>query len=235
MLAGAASDAERALRPLAGLIADPVGWLRSAGSLAANPIKIQALFDALRPLMGLADPPGSPLPIAKGVSLAVSAEGSGARLTLAVDPSQWVAPDGGGARLAGGIGASLVVGAWRTGRRARSAPGLPGAATGRQAVHTRIATGGVELFLRPASGADIPLVPFAGLGALSAAAEAALPSCSTSWPSCPARPATRCPGGDALACAAATRKPSAPTRCAPGLPTRWARSLPPCLRSPPPA
>ena len=176
MLAGAASDAERALRPLAGLIADPVGWLRSAGSLAANPIKIQALFDALRPLMGLADPPGSPLPIAKGVSLAVSAEGSGARLTLAVDPSQWVAPDGGGARLAGGLGASLVVGAsGAPGVALEAHLGLPGAATGRQAVHTRIATGGVELFLRPASGADIPLVPFAGLGALSAAAEAALP------------------------------------------------------------
>ncbi|MBS0435118.1 MAG: hypothetical protein JSR75_09535 [Proteobacteria bacterium] len=176
MLAGAASDAERALRPLAGLIADPVGWLRSAGSLAANPIKIQALFDALRPLMGLADPPGSPLPIAKGVSLAVSAEGSGARLTLNVDPSQWVAPDGGGARLAGGIGASLVVGAsGAPGVALEAHLGLPGAATGRQAVHTRIATGGVELFLRPASGADIPLVPFAGLGALSAAAEAALP------------------------------------------------------------
>lgn len=176
MLAGAASDAERALRPLAGLIADPVGWLRSDGSLAANPIKIQALFDALRPLMGLADPPGSPLPIAKGVSLAVSAEGSGARLTLAVDPSQWVAPDGSGARLAGGIGASLVVGAsGAPGVALEAHLGLPGAATGRQAVHTRIATGGVELFLRPASGADIPLVPFAGLGALSAAAEAALP------------------------------------------------------------
>lgn len=176
MLAGAASDAERALRPLAGLIADPVGWLRSAGSLAANPIKIQALFDALRPLMGLADPPGSPLPIAKGVNLAVSAEGSGARLALDVDPSQWIAPDGGGARLAGGIGASLVVGAsGAPGVALEAHLGLPGAATGRQAVHTRIGSGGVELFLRPASGADIPLVPFAGLGALAAAAEAALP------------------------------------------------------------
>lgn len=176
LLAGAASDAERALRPLAGLIADPAAWLRSAGSLAANPLKIQALFDALRPLMGLAGAAGSPLPIAGGVSLAVSAEGAGARLSLVVDPSVWVAPGGGGARLAGGIGASLAVGPSGAPQVALEAHlGLPGSTGGRQAVHTRIGTGGVELFLRPASGADIPLVPFAGLGALSAAAEAALP------------------------------------------------------------
>jgi hypothetical protein len=176
LLAGAASDAERALRPLAGLLADPAGWLRSAGSLAANPLKIQALFDALRPLMGLAGAAGSPLPIAAGVSLAVSADGAGARLSLAVDPSLWAAPAGGGARMVGGIGASLAVGLNGAPQVALEANlGLPGNSGGRQAVHTRIGSGGIELFLRPASGADIPLVPFAGLGALSAAAEAALP------------------------------------------------------------
>jgi hypothetical protein len=53
--------------------------------------------------------------------------------------------------------------------------GLTGAASGRQAVHTRIGAGGIELFLRPASGGDISLIPFAGLGSLAAAAEAALP------------------------------------------------------------
>lgn len=176
MLAGAASDAERALRPLAGLLADPVSWLRSAGSLASNPLKIQALFDALRPLMNLAGAAGSPLAIANGVSLAVSAAGSGARLALEVDPSVWAAPGGGGARLAGGIGASLAVGLSGAPQVALEASlGLPGTTGGRQAVHTRIGTAGLELFLRPASGADIPLVPFAGLGALSAVAEAALP------------------------------------------------------------
>lgn len=176
MLSGAASDTERALRPLAGLLADPAGWLRSAGSLAANPLKIQALFDALRPLMGLSDPPGSPLPIAKGVSLAVSADGGGARLSIAVDPTKWTAPGGGGARLSGAIGASLAVGASGPPRVALEAHlGLDSAEPGRQAVHTRIGNAGVELFLRPASGADIALVPFAGLGGLAAAAEAALP------------------------------------------------------------
>lgn len=176
LLSGAAGDAQRALRPLAGLLADPAAWLRSAGSLASSPLKIQSLFDALRPLMGLAGAAGSPLQIARGVSLAVSAAGPGARLALAVDPSVWTAPGGGGARLAGGIGASLAVGLAGAPQVAFEAHlGLPGGSGGRQAVHSRIGPAGIELFLRPASGPDIPLLPFAGLGALSAAAEAALP------------------------------------------------------------
>ena len=73
---------DRAIRPLAGLLRDPAGWLRSADSLAANPVKIQGLFDALRPLMGLDGAAGTPLPLANGVSLAVAADGSGARLSL---------------------------------------------------------------------------------------------------------------------------------------------------------
>ncbi|WP_367280534.1 DUF6603 domain-containing protein, partial [Ramlibacter sp.] len=176
MLSGAAGDTERGLRPLAGLLADPVAWLGGAGSVGGNPVRIQALFDALRPLMGLTGAPGSPLPIASGVSLAVSGDGSGARLALTVDPSVWTAPGSGGARMAGGIEASLTVGTVGAPRVALQAHlGLAGAAPGRQAVHTRIGSTGIALFLRPASGADIPLVPFAGLGALSAAAEAALP------------------------------------------------------------
>src|SRR6185369_16403334 len=54
LLRGAPGDVDRALRPLAGLLSDPAGWLRSTGSLASSPLKIQSLFDALRPLMGLA-------------------------------------------------------------------------------------------------------------------------------------------------------------------------------------
>ncbi|HPG77221.1 MAG TPA: hypothetical protein PK756_01065 [Piscinibacter sp.] len=176
LLAGVASDAERALRPLAGLIADPAGWLRSAGSLAANPLKIQALFDALRPLIGQLPANGDPIALAKGVSLAVAADGPGARLTLQVDPSQWTAPNGVTARLSGGVGASLTVGT--------SGPpivglethvGLDGDTPGRQAVYARIGSAGLEVFLRPATGADIRLLPFAGLGSLSDAAAAALP------------------------------------------------------------
>jgi hypothetical protein len=176
LLAGAVSDTERAIRPLAGLLSDPAGWLRSAGSLAASPVKIQNLFDALRPLMGLSGSSGSPLALANGVSLAVAADGSGARLALQVDPSAWTAPNGVTARLAGGIGASLGVGlAGPPSVGLEAHVGLAGSSGGRQAVYTRIGSGGIEVFLRPAAGADISLVPFAGLGSLAAAAEAALP------------------------------------------------------------
>jgi large repetitive protein len=177
LLAGSAAESERSLRPLAGLLADPAGWLRSAESLAASAGKIQALFDALRPLIGVGGAAGSALPLAAGVSLSVVAAGAGARLALDVDPTTWAAPNGAAGRLSAGLAASLAVGA-----SGPPAPGLElhvgltGAAPGRQAVHVRIGAGsGIELFLRPTSGADIPLVPFAGFGALAAAAQAALP------------------------------------------------------------
>ncbi len=176
MLEGVAGDANRALRPLAGLLADPAGWLRSDGSLAANPAKIQGLFDALRPMLGVPGAPGSPIAFANGVTFSVSADGPGARLTLDVDPTVWAAPGGIAGRLAAGFGASLSVGP--------SGPpslglgvhvGMTGAPSGRQAIHLQLDGDAVQLFLRPLSGSDIPLIPFAGLGALAAAAEAALP------------------------------------------------------------
>ena len=175
LLGGAVGDAERALRPLPGLVRDPAGWLRSADSLRSSPLEIQALLDALRPVLGVAGAPGTPLPLATGVTLSVAADGPGARLTMAVDPSGWVAP-GGGARLAGAIRASLTVGPSGPPAAALEVHlGLAGAAAGRQAVHARLGPAGLALFLRPSSGADIPLVPFAGLGSLAAAAGAALP------------------------------------------------------------
>ena len=176
LLSGVVGDAERALRPVAGLLRDPSGWLRSSGSLASSPLKIQNLFDALRPVLGLADAAGTPLRLANGVALSVAADGSGARLVLTVDPSTWAAPGGGGARLAVGIGASLAVfpsGPPTAGLEMHL--GMAGAASGRQAVHARLDAAGLQVFLRPASGADIPLVPFAGLASLNTAAQAALP------------------------------------------------------------
>ena len=176
LLGGAAGDARRAVRPLAGLIADPAGWLRSSESVAANPAKLQALFDAMRPLLGIGGAAGTPLPLATGVALGIGADGAGARLTLAVDPTAWVAPGGVTARLSAGIGASISVfptGAPAVGLAAHV--GLPAAAPGRQAVHVALGAHGLELFVRPTAGADISLVPFSGLGAVAAAAEMALP------------------------------------------------------------
>jgi hypothetical protein len=178
MLDGVAGDAGRALRPVAGLIADPAGWLSSAGSLAASPLRIQALFDALRPLVDAPGAAGEPLRLATGVSVGVVADGAAARLAFTVDPTQWTAAPGVTSRLSAGVAASLRV-------APHSAPtaglevfvGAPGAAigAGRRAVYARIGSAGLEVFARPATGADIPLVPFAGLGSLAAAAEAALP------------------------------------------------------------
>ena len=109
------------------------------------------------------------------MSLSVAAEGSGARLALDVNPSGW-APLAATQRFASGLGATLVVapsGAPSLGLAAHV--GLPGAPAGRQAVHVQLSGSGTQLFLRPASGNDISLIPFAGLGSLSGIAEAALP------------------------------------------------------------
>jgi large repetitive protein len=176
LLGGSIGDSDRPIRPLAGLLADPEGWFRSADSLAANPAKIQELFDAMRPLIGVGGAPGSPINLANGVALSVTADGPGARLTLDVDPAVWAAPGGITGRLAAGLGLTLTV--------APSGPptfgldvhaGLTGAPSGRRAVHVLLNGSSAQVFLRPTSGSDIPLIPFAGLGALAAAAEAALP------------------------------------------------------------
>ncbi len=177
--AGAEAAAPRALRPLAGLLRDPAGWLRGAGSLASQPARIQALLDALRPLMGLSGAAGTPLALFEGVLLGVQGEGSGARVSLSVDPSGWVAPAGSSARFAAGLGASVLLGASGPPSVALDLHlGLPGAAPGRRALHARLGAGGgtaLQVFLRPATGSDIGLLPFSGLGALGSAAQAALP------------------------------------------------------------
>ncbi len=176
MLGGELGDELRPLRPLAGLLADPAGWLRSSESLGAQPAKAQALFDALRPLTGLGGSPGDPLPLADGVSLSVRADGPDLALELGVDTSGWspvVTPLG---RLAAGIDAGLIIPAAGPPRATLELhAGLTGAAPGRNAVYVRLGATGIEVFLRPATGSDIPLLPFAGLGALAAAAERALP------------------------------------------------------------
>lgn len=173
LLSGAATDAERRLRPLAGLIADPAGWLRSADSLGSSAAKLQALFDALRPLTGIAGPAGTPWPLADGVTLAVTGEGAGARISLALDSSAW-APAGSG--MNGGLTASLVVMPSGPPTVALDAFVGPGdGAAGRQAVHVEVGAGPLRVFYRPATGADLALVPFAGLGGLAQAATYALP------------------------------------------------------------
>ena len=174
LLGGVVTDAERHLRPLAGLLADPAGWLRSADSLASSPAKVQGLLDALRPLLGVAGGPGDPWQVADGVSLAANADGSDVRLELLVDSGAW---DGAGDRVRGGVAATLTVGAAGPPRLGLDVHvGLPGGTPGRQAVHAAVdAAGVVSMLVRPATGPDIVLLPFAGLGGLAQAATRVLP------------------------------------------------------------
>lgn len=176
LLAEDLGDGVRRLRSLAPLVADPAGWLRGAGSLGASPVRVQALLDALRPLVGVGGAPGDPWPLADGVALAVAPQGDGLRLGLTVDAVAW-APAG-GADLAAGLTASLVVGpSGPPGLALDAFVGLPGATTpGHQAVHLEVGPSTpVRLFLRTGTGAEIGLVPFAGLGGLAEAAGYALP------------------------------------------------------------
>ncbi len=176
MLAGVAGDVDRAIRPLAGFLSDPAGWLRSPGSIANQPVKAQALFDAMRPLLGLAGADGDPITFTPGVVVSVRADGDAIRLEASVDTGAFTPPAGATGRLVGGVTAALVIGSTGPPRPVLALHlGLDGADPGRQAVHVSLADTGIAVFLRPTTGADIPLLPFAGLGSLAAAAEAALP------------------------------------------------------------
>jgi hypothetical protein len=235
--------ADDAARPLIDAVLDSLGMLpaqRRRGARAApargcsptppagcaarlggtSPLKIQGLRRAAA-LLGVAGNSGDPLALATGVSLVVNADGAGARLALAVDPTLWTAAPGVTARLSAGVAASL-----RVSSSAAPSPGLevfvgapgPGVVTtGRRAVHARIGAGGLEVFARPTAGGDIPLVPFAGLGSLAAAAEAALPFLLDKLAGIAGPVGDVVQGvGDALGLRSATRAASIPPRCTPG-------------------
>ena len=207
LLSGAAGDDTRRLRPLAGLLADPAGWLRSPDAIGGQPAKAQGLFDALRPLLGAAGNPGDPLVVAPGVTLSVAAEGPALRLSAGVDSGLFGGAVAGG-RLAAGLAAGLVIGP--SGPPSASLDlhvGLGGAPPGRQAGHAGIGAGGITVFLRPATGADIPLLPFAGLGGLAGAAAKALPFLLDELAKQPAPVGPAVAGvGDALALRSGTPK-----------------------------
>ena len=183
LLKGEAGDAQRALRPLAGLLRDPVGWFRHTDVALFQATKVQGLLDALRPLMGLPGAPGSPLALATGLRLAVEGLGLGCRLSLQVDPTLWEPVSATQIRLGAGLSVQLALlpdAPPAVGLEAYVGPpqAVPGDA-GKQAVHVRVSTTPgepVQIFLRPSTGADITLVPFSGLGALGSAAQAALPT-----------------------------------------------------------
>lgn len=126
------------------------------------------------PLIGRLHREQQAISLAKGVSLAVAADGPGARLTLRSIRASGRRQRRHRAPVRRHRRQRLTVGT--------SGPpsiglethvGLDGDTPGRQAVYARLGNAGLRVFLRPATGADIRLLPFAGLGSLSDAAAAA--------------------------------------------------------------
>lgn len=179
MLGAAASDGARSVRLPVALLEDPAAFLSHpdalGGATGFSPARVAALLEAAKPLLGITGDTGE-WELAPGVRILAQAQGADLRLAAALDTSGF-APPAVTARLTASVGAGLLV-------RADGAPlpslsliaGLPGAAPGRSALHVAL-NGDLRAFLRPASGADLPLYPDApGLGRLaSVAVQQALP------------------------------------------------------------
>ena len=176
LLTDPAADGSRRVRLPLALIQDPAAWfehnavLGGAGGLV--PAKLIAVVDALKPLIGVPGDPGQ-WRLTPGITVvADTGTGGAARITLAIDSSQFAPIPAAAGRLdvGGSFGLSFPAGA-----PPRPAfdlfVGLDGAATpGRQAVHV-VFDAGIQVFLRPATGADIPIYPnAAGLAQLAQSA-----------------------------------------------------------------
>ncbi|HEX3609322.1 MAG TPA: DUF6603 domain-containing protein [Solirubrobacterales bacterium] len=178
LLATAADrDGVRPVRLPLGLLADPLGWLSHAGALGAagggiDPVKAAALLDALKPVIGVAGEPGE-WKLADGLAVRADAHDGHPRLGLELSTAGLTPADG---RLVVLLSASLAFPPAAVPRPALElSVGLSAAAPDRRAVHV-VLDDGVRVFLRPETGADIPLFPNPpGLGQLADAVEQALP------------------------------------------------------------
>ena len=164
----------RLVRLPAALIADPAGFFRHPGVLGGaggvDGGRMVALLDAARPLLGISGGPGE-WQLATGVTLTATAAGSQVRLGLQLDSTAFGPPPA-ASRLTATLDVALLLGAGTPGVDVDIALGTPGAAPGRSAAHLEVVTGApARLYLRPATGADIPLLPGGtGLAGLAAAA-----------------------------------------------------------------
>jgi large repetitive protein len=174
-------DGIRPVRLPLGLLTDPLGWLAHAGALGApggglDPVKAAALLDALKPVIGVAGDPGT-WRIADGVTVRADAQDGHLRLGVELETAGLTPISPTDERLVASLAASLVLAPNAAPQPALElSVGLPGSAPGRRALHVALDGGGVRAFLRPDTGADIPLFPNPpGLGSLAQAAEQALP------------------------------------------------------------
>ena len=174
------SDGVRPLRLPLGLIADPLGWLSHAGALGGpggglDPAKAAAAFEALKPVLGVTGGPGE-WEVADGAKVRADAKDGHLRLGIEVETAGLAPIPPADERLAASVVASLVLPPGRVPEPALELNvGLPGAAPGRRALHV-VLDGGVQLFVRPDSGPDVPLYPTPpGLGQLAGSVTHALP------------------------------------------------------------
>ncbi|GIK95841.1 MAG: hypothetical protein BroJett029_00500 [Alphaproteobacteria bacterium] len=156
------SEGRRGVRLPLALIEDPIGWLAHPGSLGGasgfDAAKAIALFDAFKPILGVGGAPGE-WALANGITLRADEVSGVLRLGLQVDSSGFAPVPGADGRLTLGGSISLSLPAALPPRPAAGIfVGLAGAADGRRAVHLA-SDGGLQIFLRPESGPDLPLYP----------------------------------------------------------------------------
>ncbi|MEP2642694.1 DUF6603 domain-containing protein [Roseobacter sp.] len=159
---------------------DPVGWLSGSSVLGQNGAggpsfradRVIALMDALRPLIGVAGSSGH-WDILPGLSLGAR-NAAGLVVEIQLDAAAFQP----GSDLAFGGTFGLGFGNGLSPRPQISAHiGLAGGPAGTRAVHVALASGDLQVFLRPGAGGDIGIYPNTGsLADLGALAQAALPA-----------------------------------------------------------
>ncbi|HET6159916.1 MAG TPA: DUF6603 domain-containing protein [Dongiaceae bacterium] len=174
------ADGARSVRLPLALIENPIGWLSHAGALGSgsgfSPAKIIALLDAFKPILGISGGPGE-WNLASGFVLRAESISGVARLGLQIDSSGFAPVPAADGRLTMSGAVSLSLPAGLPPRPVVDlAVGISGAAPGRRAVHL-VSDSGLQIFVRPDSGPDLPLYPSPpGLANLAQAAVAqALP------------------------------------------------------------
>jgi hypothetical protein len=180
LLTAAVGDADRQVRSLTGLVADPARWMRHPAAVGSQVVRAQAVIDAIRPLLGLAGVPGDPLVFGAGVSVAVAGDGTGLRLDVTADSSAFTTPTGATSRLRSILDLAVIVDP--AGPATMELAASVGVADDslppdRQAAHLGLdRAGALSLLLRPRTGPDITLLPFGGYASLAGGAVgAALP------------------------------------------------------------
>ncbi len=176
LLSPADANGRRRVRLPAALIADPAAWFRHASALGVvsggfDAARLVQLLDALKPLLGVAGPPGA-WELTPGLTVqAQAASGGAVHLALGVNSAAFATPLGASARLALGGSFQLTLPAGAPARPGVEVyVGLAGAVAGRSALHVVVGDH-VQVFIRPAAGADIEIFPnAAGLGQMATAA-----------------------------------------------------------------